>query len=930
MKKLQKLLLAFTICLSVLAGLIASCSWLFPSSSQTNKQSEEFIKIEKDPSITASTSLATSASDIFTEIKNDGVVSYLKISIPLTPSSLTIKSIIIRQTIGNTSYTLTQDELGTDCYYVDKLNTSKNTVFYFTRPAIYTVYYDTTILGTTTSYSETCTFKPELNHNIIEQITTSSDGGVTENSIKVANGNYFIINSGETTIPLDSLGLYKNTALAKDTKTDSLLTNIPDNSYGTVNYVIQSTQEHTYLILPITVLTVKFDTSFYDANDVALSHADHFFMSTGYVFNESVKLNSTVNSSAVDLRGTTLTQDEKLELLNHLEFGLMVAERDEQNASTRSSVYTAINYGESFDGVVKENIPESDHTLYTLMTYLKNEDSNILYNNRVCEFKVITKVPVNESGNYIFSAIPGQLSYSDTNNYIKGVLNGYLRKGVHIQNSLSTVTIYNNGYSGKNDPLIYTYNGVDKTIIKSNLQEFTTDTTDLQAQIINNGDIIQLKNSPDSFANLFVFNVKIYTYNTGYDFRGQMIDGQMFYDEDDSAHAIKISPDHNKDLLKDVGEISKFIYKVPTGYQANGIPVQIRVTFNGSSFDNIYTLSDGDVLEFSDYGQYEIEFYTIPSYDFVVQNLTALGPTLYYYKITFTVTGPSIYATTTNTAGDTITVSNNLFTQSPVNVDVKLGEEQKFVVYLNNDLYTEKTESMDFSISDVGAWRVSIYTNDGTLLNELNVTIMDNIYQGFSMNFKDEYEKLVMYKLNAETPPVFEALPNTQAYHLTESGTYRLEMQTRESLNFAANGHGTIAYTLNANTFDFKIAKSHFTLNFIGTKNGGRTPDAIIIGEVDGVRLQSLEVYRNGELEHTFTAEELAEWETVSEGARSFKDNGTYTFKLTDTFGNSYEAQVEKYYKVNFALILLILLAIGMIIALFIIIFKARHNVKVK
>ena len=96
-------------------------------------------------SLTTSATLSTSSS-IFKEVTNDGLASYLQIIIP--DASTSIKGIKITQTIGSVSYTLTEDEKGTPCYFSDELGTTKPTTFYFTRPATYTVQY---ILGNDTT-----------------------------------------------------------------------------------------------------------------------------------------------------------------------------------------------------------------------------------------------------------------------------------------------------------------------------------------------------------------------------------------------------------------------------------------------------------------------------------------------------------------------------------------------------------------------------------------------------------------------------------------------------------------------------------------------------------------------------------------------------------------------------------------------------------
>ena len=119
-------------------------------------------------------------------------------------------------------------------------------------------------------------------------------------------------------------------------------------------------------------------------------------------------------------------------------------------------------------------------------------------------------------------------------------------------------------------------------------------------------------------------------------------------------------------------------------------------------------------------------------------------------------------------------------------------------------------------------------------------------------------------------------------------------------------------------------------MSFTTGSKGDRISENVIIASIDGVELQKLEVYKGGKFITEFTADELAEWETVIETSKTFSDNGTYTFKLTDKFGNTYETQIEKYYKVNVALILLLVLIASLIVVLIVTIIKARHKIKVR
>jgi len=106
-------------------------------------------------------------------------------------------------------------------------------------------------------------------------------------------------------------------------------------------------------------------------------------------------------------------------------------------------------------------------------------------------------------------------------------------------------------------------------------------------------------------------------------------------------------------------------------------------------------------------------------------------------------------------------------------------------------------------------------------------------------------------------------------------------------------------------------------------------PKKIEIASVSGYNLQYMEVFKNNKSVAIYTAEDLANWQALT-NTKSFSENGVYTFKMIDQFGNVYETQIEKYYKVNVALIFLIIIIVAAIIVLIVTIIKSRHKVKVK
>jgi len=328
-----------------------------------------------------------------------------------------------------------------------------------------------------------------------------------------------------------------------------------------------------------------------------------------------------------------------------------------------------------------------------------------------------------------------------------------------------------------------------------------------------------------------------------------------------------------------------------------------------------------------------LEFYNLPNYDFVSQNLQSWGEngsTNYYYKLDFTIAGPSIRVTTTGVNNKDLTVSNNMYTQNSANCDISIQNGQYFVVYKNGIEYASRTESLNFTLNETGTWKIVIFNSDGIEIKNLAFTIVEKIYQGFSINEQIEYLNLTVSKQLTSMPVTYQELDQSTAYHLTQEGTYKIEIDSKENLNFNLNGKSTYAYTVNSNSFVINITKSYFRFAFASGSNGARISEKVVVSSVGGVQLQKLEVFRNGKFVKEFSADQLQDWETVIETSRTFNDNGTYTFRLTDKFGNTYETQIEKYYKVNVALIFLILIIVALIVVLIVTVIKSRHKIKVK
>lgn len=899
MKKTSKFLMIFVV---GILGIFLGAVFLSPKTETPSNM---------DPAIpTASTSLVTQSS-IFQENTTDGLASFLEISIP--ENSTNISGIKITQTIGSVATIPSEDEKGVTCYYSNSLGATKPTTFYFTRPATYTVQY---VVGTEgTVVSETCTFAPSINTSILSNIYTSKNSGVTKSNLVSTDSKNFILADGELFLPQDSHGLYSISAHIVDTSKPSFLNIIPSNSFGTVTYKITSTNGHTSLSLDVIVLTAEFNMEFYENGSIL--DKNNYLYNGGYVFNSGMDFEITIASTAKSIAtDSVLTSNEKLSIFNLLDFKLEGRAKDATNTSVTGAEVVQIDEPTT-EPKLNHHLNAVDHCIYRIVTDIKTtSDQTYNFANNLPRFKIITKVPQNDLGTNLFSIVLEQMPYDSTNDYLNEILNKYLPKGSIIYYPTNQVRLYYHGYSTTSTRLVYSTGSTASYLPQGEEHDFNV-----------NGSTVTVKNETLSFDDFFIFSFTIKSYSGSLNFIDTMLRNNMYYNT-----SVLVTDDFSdcENSIQTTAPINNFKYIIPSNYATDCIPLHIRVTYNGTSFDDIGTFASNDQLLFTAYGDYSVEFYNLPNYEFLMNNIDSLSETYYYYKLDFVIAGPSIYASSTDSDGNNLTLSNRMYTQHPAEIKVSLNAGQQLVVYLNGNEYARRDASIDFTLSSVGTWKISIIDSSNNELKSLTFTIADSVYQGFSINNYEEFENLSVGTQISSMPVIYSPMEESSAYHLTHAGTYKINIDAKENLSFFKNGAQANAYTINSNAIVIQIQKSYFTLLFSNGPSGTRTSTKVIVSDVAGVELQTLEVYRNNKLVKTFTANELSDWDTITEANKSFSDNGTYTFKLTDKFGNTYEAQMRKYYKVNVALVFLILIAIAGLVVLFVTIVKARHKIKVK
>lgn len=958
MKKVTKIILS----LSMLVLCTISCAlFCFNLNIVSKNKNQSYLPQQPiaEPAIQTATSIIPQNS-VFSEITNDGIVSYLKITIPTGA-----KTIIIKQSVGDANYTIKTDEnkdkLGnqTRCYYENESTALPIQEYYFTRPAAYTVYYKTDL----TEKTETCYFTPSLISSTIEKMEITTLGGTNTNHpiIKTSDGYYFTkpgsinfnLNNNSEKI---SNKLYSITAIIKDKTNplneivnDNLLTTIPNNAYGLCYYTITAKNKCSSLTLPIYINTLSFNLDFLNLDNSQITKNEFNTFDDGYCFNKSINVKLTIDASAKDLLGNALTEAEQNQAINQLDFSIVSQERNSINTKYTDSETTEI-VKEKDIACVDFTLDKSDNKTHTLKTKIVGDNKNISLKD-IDKIKIITKVPLNENYEYVFNAIIGQYGKTENNDYIKGVLNGYLEDGSIIYYPAQSVRLFFTGNELENS-FSYIYNASQNTIDKNSFKDFTTNTGDQNAQVITNNSLIYVKSNSTDFDNFYIFSFTLKTYSSGYSFRNELLGGNKSdTGSDDEIKKGKFYINGNEriyiesissQIIKD--PISSFKFSIPSTYEENFIPLYLKVTYNGTVFDNIYKFTNGDEITFLNNGKYKLEFYNIPSYEFLAVNdlleidmIENEKARWFYYTIDFTIDGPAIYAYQKTPTG-TKTISNNMCTQGTVIINANITEGQKIVIFKNNVAYFETSTSLttEASFVDVPAmWKAVIYDNNSNPIKELNFLILDSSYQGFSINNKDEYESLKLYKKISTMPIELEKIPSASSYHILEPGGYRIELETKDSLEFTLNKRDNpyivnqVAYALTTSIIDFSVVEPYFRVNLTDGKAGSRISTKVEITSVEGIDIQKLEVFKGNKIQATLTKKDIEDWDKLT-NKTSFSENGIYTIRLTDKFGNIYEMQIEKYYKVNVALIFLILLIIAGLIVLFVTIYKVRRKVKVK
>ena len=885
--------------------------------------------------------------------KYTGLVSYLVIN--FNPTSVSgLSNFKVQLAIGSLTYNISTDEKGTT------IRPSIGGTYYFTRQATYIVSYK---VGERT-YTKQCYFTPEINYDVL------NGKGLKQElkNVQYIDGKYYIIGNGLGTITqticynTDLYNLIINQREQAETPSgaNTYTITIPANCYGKLTLTFSSKKGFLTRVIDIIVINPYYEHSFIlynkDGNPTSNDFNNYKFgtdsinKSDYYVFNSKVTLNLSLNSNLVDTDNKKYysvsenpSEDEITTATNRL--NLVKAECIEyMNLYSTRTTRNSNNTQSSKSGRVLIDAPNgpswtadfdaTDHSMYEMSSYL-SFSTNTLLNTSIVSFKIITKIPVT-TGKYDFAVyLTGSNTTDEKLNYLNTCLNGYLFDGdvIHTQNA-NTILRATAGTKYK-----YSINGTDDTMIGDNINIVKDSDTGINPYDIRIQTTEDEITDDTMFESFYTFNFNVTYYNNYSFFYYCLTDYISVLNNTAIIKGLTASP-----VVKALSNTSLNIGGTVSilDYDATCIPVYMQVTYNEKVYENFYNLKSGDEVSFYEYGNYVLELYTFPSYEFC-KNFVEYWPepislSKYYARLEFVIDGPSITVTSTDNNGAPLVMTNNMYTNHDVLFDVTIREElnESFEVYRNNDLiYSNVVSEQDLPIpsSDVGTWKIVVLDSNRNILKSMVFTIADSNYQGFSIGHHKDYENLSVYKRNPATGG-YDLLDSSLHYHLIEEGTYRVRISNGEKIYFNVK-NGNNPQTLSAsksitNYINFNIVEPFFSITFETGAPGESITEKVSIVGFDGIDIQKVEVYRDDKFVTEFTPSDMSGFANILGGTTSYSDTGLYTIKLIDKFGNTYEVQIRKFYKANLALILLLIIAGFGVVFLIYFIFRSKRGLKVK
>lgn len=941
------------------------------------------------PATNAISKSETNGAITFTEslgADNSQMVSYFVISLN---GSLNggIEDISIKQKIGNITFDVEQDELGTSIVS----STTSSAQYYFTRTADYYVTYK--YKNSETIYSTNYFFSPAINFTAVESSNT-------DNKIIKIDNDYYIVGNGfkEIVQPLKfNTKLYgvsftcNGTYFSPDIDKTTNLFNwtIAENTFGRVKVEFFSGQG-TASSFNVIVINNAFKTSFYEHNNftnsgkLTTSSEDSNYSfgtlaedSLGnirnyFLFNDAVSLKIEVSDdcvypikSAGAAYASNISDSDKKDCISLV--SLSIKENTRNNTNTDFVTETEYEL-EKEESCFKYSINVKEHSVFNVKFALEDSKRTVLNDSILC-FKIITVVPINPSNNLLdFGIYLTTSNYNNNFNYILNCLNSTLVNGSPIYVNVDTTTL---ATSGNKLDYIITYE--DNSLAGLNSSGFISSTSSNDITLVRpdseRSDLNVARNivvrydtrKEGKFASIKDFN-SFYSFNFNLIYSGKKINSSGQIATKEFTDHIKVGKIENGTFVSAITSDYDFDFSldyapkiyVDEEYYESCIPVYVRVTYNNKVYDNFYTLKELSEIEFIKNGDYTLEISVFPNYEYCqtivneVKNTAYSAVSHYYLKFNFSIAGPSLNVVSTDINGNTFSITNYMITQNYATVYAKINEGQK--VHLVNTTTNETWEFSDdialslyrdeeLKIPMYGSWYIYITDANDNEIDSIQFTIMDEMYQAYSLNNHEEYEELLVYKKDPLTN-AYVLLPTKSCYHLVDEGDYRVQIVNGEKLYFYDNSESSLTNLKSssieiANTVNFTIKKSFFSVTFVNGTAGGKTTEKISIESYDGVDIKLITVYRNGKAIGTYepNAQSSNIAGTIGNLLNSdltYSDTGIYTFVLTDRYNNTYAVQIEKYYKANVALIVLICLGVVGVFVLFYIIFKSRRGLKVK
>ena len=916
------------------------------STNSVDKTKLEIISTEDVPAVTF-TKVFDTKLDSSTNKQHEGLISYLTISFKAGATDFKIK-----RAIGSLTYNLSTDESYVDGSDGKVITDDIGVTYKFTRQATYIVSYK----KGENEHTAQCFFSPEINEEVLQGKMTTRR---LEN-IQYINGKYYMVGNGRESIKqfiCFNTELYNLKINNRDSfetaQSNYFVINIPVNCYGKLLLTFSSKKGFISRTIEIIVINLQYKHSFvlYDQDGNATTNnfnnyafgkrikdevkdgeGNDIYVDDYYVFNSKVRLNVTISDDLFNtdsIRYNELSQDElnqaKTDCVSLLNLYSTETVMDQTNNPNKVSTQSRKMVETPEGPMWSVDFNAVDHSTFKMTTALSFSELTTI-DNSALNFKIITKVPRSIQNKYDCAIFLTDDKTNEKLNYINTCYNGYLfdEVTIHTQSSATALQV-----SDQNMKYYYTINGTESTMGSNTsiqlIEQSATGIVNYDVRIHTTQDTIT---NDEAFKNFYTFNFNVKYY-------GKNVDSFIY----------QLFPSQFTDKLQNNSTIKGLTYcpeiKASENYNDSCIPVYMQVTYNEKVYEDFYTLTSNDQLIFNEYGSYVLEFYTFPTYEFC-KNFLEYWPTQislynYYSRFEFVIDGPSITVTSTANDGSPLVVTNNMYTQNQVSINVTIREElnETFEVYQNNNLVHTGVESATgLTTSNIGTWKVCVLDANKNVIKTTSFIIADSSYQGYSVNYHDDYEELVVYSLNTDTNG-YVPLESALSYHLTDAGSYRIKVTNGEKIYFNVKNGNSATRTLSAsqtitNYINFSIVDPFFSITFATGSPGTSITEKVSVTGVNGIEIQTVEVYRNGKFESSFAPSDMGGFANILGGSTSFSETGVYTFRLIDKFGNQYDVQIEKFYKANLALILLIILAGFGFAFLIYFIFRSKRGLKVK